>query len=136
MCTDIPAPRSRDGGETWSTPSELIRGDKGGRGPVKNKPIVLNDGTWAAPASLEGAMGHVKKQWRAFIDFSKDQGRTWRPGPAVLPADGGGVIQPTVWESKPGHLHMLMRSSRGQGTSSIIHIHTRRHQHFNVRRAA
>ena len=78
--------------------------DKGGRGPVKNKPIVLADGRWAAPASLEGAMGHVKKQWRPFVDFSNDGGVTWRPGPAILSPNnpGYGAIQPTIWETKPG----------------------------------
>ncbi len=24
-----------------------------------------------------------------------------------------GVIQPTLWESSPGHIHMLLRSTRG-----------------------
>jgi hypothetical protein len=36
---------SYDKGESWTTPEELVPGDIGGRGPVKNKPIVLHDGT-------------------------------------------------------------------------------------------
>jgi predicted neuraminidase len=43
---------SRDG-KTWSKPTELVSGDKGGRGPVKNKYIVVKDGTWLAPATTE-----------------------------------------------------------------------------------
>ena len=48
---------SYDKGESWTTPKELVPGDIGGRGPVKNKPIVLHDGTWLAPASLELNIG-------------------------------------------------------------------------------
>ena len=44
---------SADEGETWSEAKELVSGDKGGRGPVRNKPIILSDGTWLAPASNE-----------------------------------------------------------------------------------
>jgi len=108
--------RSRDGGNTWSEPKETVKNDKGGRGPVKNKPIVLSDGTWLAPASLEGPMpGQKRKQWRAFADISIDLGKTWKPSSIILPSENGyGNIQPTVWESEPGHAHMLLRSSRGR----------------------
>ena len=37
---------SRDGGGTWSEPRLLVEGDtSGGRGPVKNKCLLLSDGT-------------------------------------------------------------------------------------------
>ena len=43
---------------------------------MKNKPIALSDGTWLAPASLEGPMpGQKRKQWRAFADISHDLGK-------------------------------------------------------------
>lgn len=104
--------RSGDGGHTWSEPEELVPGDEGGRGPVKNKPIVLSDGGWLAPASLESV-----ETWDAFTDLSRDAGRTWNRGEAV-PVDhanfpGKGVIQPTLWESGPGQVHMLLRSTNG-----------------------
>ena len=41
-------------------------GDRGGRGPVKNKVIVLSDGTWLAGASLE------PDAWDVFVDRSGD----------------------------------------------------------------
>src|SRR5688572_21588139 len=63
---------SNDNGETWSKASELVAGDKGGRGPVRNKPIVLSNGTWLAPASNE-----LEKVWNAFVDRSEDSGKTW-----------------------------------------------------------
>ena len=100
---------SDDEGETWTEAQELIRGDRGGRGPVKNKPIVLSDGIWLAPASVEG------DRWDVFVDRSEDGGETWVAG-GLVPLDrsrfeGAGVIQPTLWESAPGHVHMLMRST-------------------------
>jgi predicted neuraminidase len=104
---------SYNAGETWSAPRELVPGDKGGRGPVRNQPIILSDGTWLAPASVER-----NKVWDVFIDRSEDGGLTWEATEKV-PLDrsvitGEGVIQPALWESKPGHVHMLMRSSSGK----------------------
>ena len=103
--------RSADGGNSWSEPAELVPGDRGGRGPVKNKPIVLEDGTWVAPASVEGEV------WDAFADLSTDRGLSWmRSG--IVPIDhsvlqGKGIIQPTLWTSEPGQVHMLLRSTEG-----------------------
>ena len=103
---------SNDGGYTWSQPRELVKGDTGGRGPVKNKPIVLWDGTWLAPASIE-----TETRWDCFVDISKDGGKTWVRS-QMVPIDHGklkdkGIIQPTLWESEPGKVHMLTRSSEG-----------------------
>jgi len=117
---------SDDDGATWTSAAELVAGDvSGGRGPVKNKPIMLADGTIAAPASLEGGL------WDCFVDLSTDDGKTWKPSELVplrrvgyqevhIVADkrhcyGKGIIQPTLWESQPGYVHMLTRS-----TSSAI----------------
>lgn len=102
---------SSDNGVTWSEPQELVPGDRGGRGPVKNKPIILSNGDWLAPAS------HEEGQWDSFVDISKDGGKTWTMSPYV-PIDrtvfkGKGSIQPTLWESSPGHVHMLVRTADG-----------------------
>lgn len=103
---------SEDGGETWSEARELVPGDKGGRGPVRNKPIVVADGSWLAPASNE-----LKGVWNAFIDRSEDGGKSWVETDFVplnrdsIPEEG--VIQPALWESEPGKIHMLLRSSAG-----------------------
>lgn len=102
---------SNDEGLTWSDPRELVEGDIGGRGPVRNKPIILQNGTWLAPASIE------KRNWDVFIDISKDQGKTWIKS-SLISVDhslfqGEGLIQPTLWESEPGEVHMLIRSSEG-----------------------
>lgn len=102
---------SSDQGQTWTEPQELVEGDRGGRGPVRNKPIVLSNGDWLAGAS------HEEGQWDAFVDWSQDGGQSWnRTEYLILDREevtGNGVIQPTLWESAPGQVHMLLRSTAG-----------------------
>lgn len=102
---------SKDGGKTWSKARELVPGDDtGGRGPVKNKPIVLSDGTLLSGASSE------QGTWEAFFDRSTDGGKTWQRTPNLDRSALGekhGIIQPTLWESAPGKVHALLRSSCG-----------------------
>ena len=103
--------RSDDNGATWTDPVELVHGDVGGRGPVRNKPIILSNGAWLAPASTElGA-------WLSFADCSEDVGKSWQRSDN-FPVDtavvsGKGTIQPTFWESEPGHVHALLRTTGG-----------------------
>jgi predicted neuraminidase len=118
---------SNDYGMTWSSPKELVEGDTGGRGPVRNKIIRLSDNSIIAGASIESGI------WYAFADRSIDNGETWEKSNHIyiegikyqghktvnhsnIPVSeqsfyGRGVIQPTIWESKPGFVHMLLRSS-------------------------
>ena len=102
---------SADGGRTWSEERELVAGDFGGRGPVKNKCIRLKDGAILAPASTEDG------GWNCFADRSEDDGETWMRSMDV-PVEretftGTGLIQPTLWQDGDGGVHMLMRSSEG-----------------------
>lgn len=128
---------SQNMGRSWSPPAELVPGAEIPRGPVRNKLIVMANGEWMAPASLE-----TEEFWDAFVDVSADQGRSWskydvpidhcEPGVAgdIVRWEGlaanalwetdenrvfnwDGVIQPSLWESAPGHEHMLLRSTRG-----------------------
>ena len=107
--------KSADNGATWNTPAELVPGDVGGRGPVKNKAIVLASGAWLAPASTEtsGDQG----EWKPFADRSEDNGKTWvRSDDWAIDSTvitGKGAIQPTFWESAPGQVHALMRTTGG-----------------------
>lgn len=102
---------SDDNGATWSAAYELVKDDRGGRGPVRNKPIILSDGAWIAGASNENG------PWNVFFDRSKDGGQTWQRTPYVeinrKQIAGKGVIQPTLWESAPGAVHALLRSTGG-----------------------
>lgn len=96
--------RSTDGGVHWSEPKLLCPGDDGGRGPVKNKPIRLSDGSILAGSSIEQGL------WRAFTDRSIDNGVTWEPSALIpLPVESVEVIQPTLWEDENG-VHLLLRS--------------------------
>lgn len=122
--------RSCDGGSTWSEPCELVPGDvSGGRGPVRNKPIRLTDGRILAGASTERGL------WQAFADISDDDGSAWHKSGQVAISGlqyadgektaessiavsqqsfyGRGVIQPSLWQSADGSVHMLLRSSEG-----------------------
>ena len=102
---------TKDNGLTWTAPKELVLDDQGGRGPVKNKPILLSDGSWLAPASTE--LGG----WNPFADRSTDHGVTWTRSEdfkrenSKLP--GVGAIQPTFWESPKGEVHALLRTAGG-----------------------
>ena len=116
--------KSYDFCKSWTSPVELVPGNLY-RGPVKNKCIILSNGTWLAPSSSEIGW------WQAFVDRSEDQGKSWQKSKMVpmsreiagrLEKKVAGVgekgkemryaaIQPTLWESEPGHVHMLLRSS-------------------------
>src|SRR5690606_38213341 len=83
-------------------------------GPIKNKAIVLSDGAWLSPSSVETDDG----EWYCVMERSEDEGRTWTLSRKLtIDGDGAGVIQPTVWESEPGKVHALMRS---KGTGKIF----------------
>ena len=104
---------SEDDGASWSEPREVAPVEAPTLGPSKNKPIVLQDGTWIAPNSTT-----VDGYWEVFVDRSVDHGATWSRG-GIIELDhekcfGKGVIQPTLWESKPGMVHMLTRSTNGK----------------------
>ena len=109
---------SYDYGESWSEARELVPGDAGGRGPVRNKCIRLRDGAILAPASVEG------EEWNCFADRSEDEGQTWQKG-SFVPLDRSslawkGIIQPTLWEDDGGTVHMLTRS----GESAVMASHS------------
>lgn len=120
---------SSDNGTSWSKPRELVSGDdSGGRGPVRNKLVLLKSGRIIAGGSIE------KGLWTAFADVSDDAGATWRKldpigisglsygGERTASSDiavssqsfyGRGVIQPSLWQGADGVVHMLLRSSEG-----------------------
>lgn len=101
---------SADYGRTWSEPKELVEGDIGGRGPVKNKAIKLKSGRILAPSSNE-----QNKNWRCFVDISDDNGKTWNKTDYIeRPKRYNktvGMIQPTLWESEDNTVHMLVRTN-------------------------
>jgi alpha-L-rhamnosidase len=82
---------SNNNGLTWSAAKGFA-----GRflGPVKNKPVMLKDGTLIAPSSTES------NGWKMHFEISKDTGKPGRwlePVPNDLGLD---AVQPTVWSIK------------------------------------
>jgi predicted neuraminidase len=99
--------KSSDGGQTFGDSFILPAGLLG---PIKNKPLQLDDGTILAPSSVESY-----QTWACWIERSTDGGRTWtKHGPIVHPKNPYGLIQPTLLRTKDGSLLALMRS-RGIG---------------------
>ena len=118
---------------TWTTYKMPLGGsaveieDEDGiaRGPVRSSILKLSNGDWLAPSSHEVVVKHATLTspalvvWDSFVDISKDEGKTWERT-EFIPYDRkkfgkyGGVIQPTMWESLPGQVHMLLRSTIGK----------------------
>lgn len=118
---------SKDNGISFDKPRELVDGDRsGGRGPVKNKCIRLSDGRILAPASTEN------RGWNCFVDTSFDDGQTWHKGAKIKTEQTAPIlnsqnnytsnlipmIQPTLWESSCGKVHMLTRTAVGKAYRS------------------
>ena len=92
---------SNDGGITWSQPKEL---EEGFLGPIKNKPVLLKNGTLIAPSSTE------TKGWKVHFETSTDFGKTWK---YIGPINDGktiNAIQPSVLVHQNGDLQILCRT--------------------------
>lgn len=97
---------SEDGGRTWSKPKRLPDGILG---PIKNKPVVLTDGTWLSPSSSEGN----KDGWLVHFERSSDQGKTWEGVGPVNKGPSFDAIQPSILFHEGGKLQALCRSKQG-----------------------
>ncbi|WP_167607209.1 sialidase family protein [Maribellus sediminis] len=93
--------RSSDSGVSWSDPEKLPEGIIG---PVKNKPVLLEDGTLLCPTSTEG------DGWRVHFEMTKDWGKTWEKTNAINEPKIYNIIQPSILFHKDGRLQMLCRS--------------------------
>jgi predicted neuraminidase len=102
---------SADGGKSWSAPKRLPDGILG---PVKNKPILLADGTLLCPSSTEDA------GWRAHMEFASraDDKGEWKFTRTDALNDGKtfGLIQPTVLK----HDGRLIALCRSKGLAKIV----------------
>jgi len=94
--------KSSDYGKTWSEARHL---PPGYIGPVKNKPVLLNNGNLFCPSSTEGEGG-----WKLHFEVTADQGKTWRK--VFLPDAGKtiGAIQPSILDHGNGQLQLIARS--------------------------
>lgn len=92
---------SVDGGRTWSEARQMARDLVG---PTKNPPLMLEDGTMLSPSSDENG------DWSAHVEVSRDYGYSWERQRDI--SYGSGIIQPAIFRTLDGKLHMLMRSRR------------------------
>ena len=105
---------STDGGRTWGAPRRL---PEGFLGPIKNKPVVLADGSWLSPTSTEGnksSSGDKDAEgWLVHFERSADQGATWEKIGPVKKGPGFDAIQPSVLFHSDGRLQALSRTKQG-----------------------
>jgi len=90
-----------DSGRTWSRSFRLPEDITG---PVKNKPVLLDNGILLCPSSTEN------EGWRLHMEFTADYGNTWERTSA-LNEKKTGAIQPAVLIHPGGNLQLLCRST-------------------------
>jgi predicted neuraminidase len=99
---------SHDNGKTWSRslrlPEDII-------GPVKNKPVRLNNGELLCPSSTEN------DGWRVHLEFTSDNGNSWELTPP-LNEKNIGIIQPAILTYPSGLIQMLCRSRQSKVLTS------------------
>lgn len=103
---------SDDDGKTWSKPVKLGKDDKIGHllGPIKNKPVQLEDGTIICPSSTEERLDDGELRWRVHFEITRDLGKTWE---VVGPINDGitfDAIQPSILFYPGGRMQALCRT--------------------------
>lgn len=104
---------SADGGRRWSTPRRLPDGILG---PIKNKPVVLADGAWLSPSSVEAGEGvgaDAGAGWSLHFERSDDHGATWTKSEPVASPLNIDAIQPSVLVHRDGGLQAVARTRQG-----------------------
>jgi predicted neuraminidase len=102
---------SEDNGRTWSRPRKLPGGIYG---PIRNKPIELDDGTILCGSSTED------QGWRVHIERTKKplSDQAWYRTDALNRSIDFGAIQPTLLNWPDGTLQMLCRTKQEVITES------------------
>jgi alpha-L-rhamnosidase len=96
---------SDDNGNTWSA---AVRLPDGILGPIKNKPVLLNNGELISPSSTE------HEGWRVHFEISNDMGKTWEIIGPINNAEKYNVIQPSILIYGNGRLQVLCRSKENR----------------------
>jgi predicted neuraminidase len=98
---------STDGGRTWSDGRRLPEGILG---PVRSKPVRMEDGALLCGSSTED------RGWRVHMERTPDLGRTWERTEPLNDASEFGAIQPTILVWAAGKVQILNRSRQGRIT--------------------
>ena len=99
---------SKDAGETWSMPIRLPAQIDG---PVRNKPILLSNGSLLCGSSTEF------DGWRLHFEITKN-GRDWQRIGPINDASKFNAIQPTILTHADGTLQALCRTQEQVVVSS------------------
>ena len=101
---------SEDGGLSWSVPVKLGQGKLGPLlGPVKNRPLQLDDGSILCPSSIEIVEGD-SVYWKVHFELTRDAGHTWE---VIGPINDGiefDAIQPSILTYPDGRMQVLCRT--------------------------
>ncbi len=102
---------SRDSGRTWSNVRRLPDGILG---PIKNKPVMLSDGTLVGPSSTESP--ERPSAWRVHFERTVNAGLTWTAAHPSDSADGKPIdaIQPSILIHPNGRLQAVGRTRSGR----------------------
>jgi len=92
---------SRDHGKTWTEPVKLPTGILG---PIKNKPVLLSNGTLISPTSTE------HDGWRIHFEYSTDLGKTWTKNQPINDGKKYNAIQPSILIHPNNELQIMARS--------------------------
>jgi predicted neuraminidase len=104
---------SKDDGKTWAPVEHLPAGLFG---PIRAKPLVLEDGTIVSGTSAESY-----RSWACWIERSTDHGRTWtKHGPITAPGEAvrertHGIIQPVLVAMGGRRLRLWARATDNIG---------------------
>jgi predicted neuraminidase len=96
---------SKDQGLTWSQPNRL---PEGFLGPIKNKPIELDDGDWICPSSTETE--EEPSKWQVHFERFDYQHQKWTKTPSLNDGIEIQAIQPTLLILGNGRLKAIGRS--------------------------
>ncbi len=108
---DLILRRSRDGGKTWSEPSEIPFGEVVVSSVMSN-PIRLRDGAIVLPVCYSRPKIRPNHYVSAMM-ISRDGGERWTRGGEIHVECERGAMEPSVVELSNGELYCLMRTKAG-----------------------
>ncbi|MFM7975907.1 MAG: exo-alpha-sialidase, partial [Pirellula sp.] len=101
--------RSFDQGKTWTKPLRL---KEGFLGPIKNKPIELENGDWLCPTSSETE--EEPSKWQVYFERFEYESRKWTKTPLLNDGVEIQAIQPTILRLGSGRVKAIGRSRQNK----------------------